>query len=60
MEIEVIKEGKSRNQGVGYLEDGTMVVVEDGKDLIGKKINSTVTSVLQTSAGKMIFVKAKE
>lgn len=60
MEIEVIKEGKSRNQGVGYLEDGTMVVVEDGKDLIGKKINTTVTSVLQTSAGKMIFVRAKE
>lgn len=60
MEIEVIKEGKSRNQGVGYLEDGTMVVIEDGKDLIGKKINSTVTSVLQTSAGKMIFVKAKQ
>lgn len=60
MEIEVIKEGKSRNQGVGYLEDGTMVVVEDGKDLIGEKISTTVTSVLQTSAGKMIFVKAKE
>ena len=60
MQIEVIKEGKSRNQGVGYLEDGTMVVVEDGKDLIGKKINSVVTSVLQTSAGKMIFVRAKE
>ncbi|MDU6791195.1 MAG: PIN/TRAM domain-containing protein, partial [Anaerococcus sp.] len=53
-------EGKSRNQGVGYLEDGTMVVVEDGKDLIGKKISTTVTSVLQTSAGKMIFVRAKE
>lgn len=60
MVIEVIKEGKSRNQGVGYLEDGTMVVVEDGKELIGQKVNSTVTSVLQTSAGKMIFVKAKE
>ncbi|NVF12207.1 PIN/TRAM domain-containing protein [Anaerococcus sp. AGMB00486] len=60
MEIEVIKEGKSRNQGVGYLEDGTMVVVEDGKHLIGQHIRTTVTSVLQTSAGKMIFVKAKE
>ena len=59
LEIEVIKEGKSRNQGVGYLEDGTMVVIEDGKNLIGQTINSTVTSVLQTSAGKMIFVRAK-
>ncbi|MDD7304989.1 MAG: PIN domain-containing protein [Peptoniphilaceae bacterium] len=59
LEVEVIKEGKGREQGVGYLSDGTMVVVEDGIDYIGKKIDATVTSVLQTSAGKMIFVRAR-
>ncbi|WP_099321288.1 PIN/TRAM domain-containing protein [Anaerococcus sp. Marseille-P3625] len=60
MEIEVIKLGKGRNQGVGYLEDGTMVVVEDGDKYLDKTITATVTSVLQTSAGRMIFVKSKE
>ena len=60
MEIEVIKLGKGRNQGVGYLEDGTMVVVEDGDKYLDKTIIATVTSVLQTSAGRMIFVKSKE
>ncbi|MDD7463536.1 MAG: PIN/TRAM domain-containing protein [Anaerococcus sp.] len=59
LEVEVIKEGKGREQGVGYLSDGTMVVVEDGVDYIGKTIEATVTSVLQTSAGKMIFVRAR-
>lgn len=59
MEVEVIKKGKGKNQGVGYLEDGTMVVVEDGIDLIGKTIRAKVTSVLQTSAGRMIFVRAE-
>lgn len=59
LEVEVIKEGKGREQGVGYLSDGTMVVVEDGVDYIGKTIQATVTSVLQTSAGKMIFVRAR-
>lgn len=57
MRVEVIKEGKGKNQGIGYLDDGTMIVVENGKKYIGKTINTTVTSVLQTSAGKMIFVK---
>ena len=56
----IIKEGKEQNQGVAYLEDGTMVVVDDGKRLIGKNINVTVTSVLQTTAGRMIFTKTKE
>lgn len=59
LKVEVIKEGKGREQGVGYLSDGTMVVVEDGIDYIGQTIDATVTSVLQTSAGKMIFVRAR-
>ena len=60
MKIEVIKEGKGKNQGVGYLDDGTMVVVEDGDKFIDQTINAVVTSVLQTSAGRMIFVKSNE
>ena len=60
MEIEVIKLGKGRNQGVGYLEDGTMVVVEDGNKYLDQTIRATVTSVLQTSAGRMIFVRSEE
>lgn len=59
MNVTVIKDGKEANQGLGYLEDGTMIVVEDGKRLIGKNITVVVTSVLQTSAGKMIFVRPK-
>ncbi|MDD5618491.1 MAG: PIN domain nuclease [Candidatus Omnitrophica bacterium] len=57
MEIKIIKEGKEYNQGVGYLEDGTMVVVENGRKLLGKTLPVVVTSVLQTQAGKMIFAK---
>lgn len=59
LEIKIIKEGKEYNQGVGYLEDGTMVVVENGRRLIGKTQNVIVTSVLQTQAGKMIFAKSE-
>ena len=55
MEVKVVKEGKEYNQGVGYLQDGTMVVVEDGRRLIGQTKKVIVTSVLQTQAGKMIF-----
>ena len=55
MEVAVIKPGQEERQGVGYLEDGTMVVVEDGKDQMGKTVVVAVTSVLQTSAGRMIF-----
>lgn len=55
----VVKEGKEKLQGVAYLDDGTMIVVEDGKESIGKRIDTTVTSVLQTSAGRMIFAKVK-
>ena len=60
LKVFIIKEGKEQNQGVAYLEDGTMVVVDDGKKMIGKNINVTVTSVLQTTAGRMIFTKTKE
>lgn len=57
MRIQIVKEGKELNQGLAYLDDGTMIVVEDGKDLIGKTVNVIVTSAIQTSAGKMIFAK---
>ncbi len=57
MKIKIIKAGEEPNQGVGYLEDGTMVVVEDARDKIGKELGITITSSLQTSAGKMIFGK---
>ncbi|MFJ7953282.1 PIN/TRAM domain-containing protein [Lysinibacillus sp. NPDC096418] len=59
MQIVVIKEGKEHNQGVAYLDDGTMIVVEGGRGYIGQAITVTVTSVLQTSAGRMIFAKPK-
>ncbi len=55
MEVKVIQEGKEMNQGVGYLDDGTMVVVEEGKDYIDQTIPVMVTKVLQTAAGRMIF-----
>ncbi|MCG2706857.1 MAG: PIN domain nuclease [Candidatus Omnitrophica bacterium] len=59
MEIKLIKEGKEHNQAVGYLEDGTMVIVEDARRFIGQIIKVAVTSVLQTQAGKLIFAKIK-
>jgi len=59
LEIKIIKEGKEYNQGVGYLEDGTMVVVEDGRKVIGHTLRVSVTSVLQTQAGRMIFAKVE-
>ena len=55
MKVFIIKEGKEPNQGVGYLDDGTMVVVDNAKRLIGKTVDIVVTSVLQTTAGKMFF-----
>jgi uncharacterized protein YacL len=60
LEIKIIKEGKEHNQGVGYLDDGTMVVVENGRKFIGETLSVTVTSALQTQAGKMIFAKQGE
>ncbi|SFB24714.1 MULTISPECIES: PIN/TRAM domain-containing protein [unclassified Bacillus (in: firmicutes)] len=59
MNVQVIKDGKEHHQGVAYLDDGTMIVVEDGREFIGKRIDVLVTSVLQTSAGRMIFAKPK-
>lgn len=55
--VKVIKEGKSYGQGVGYLDDGTMVVVENGRDIIGAETDVSVTSVLQTPAGRMVFTE---
>ena len=60
MKIVVIKDGKESAQGIGYLDDGTMIVVEGGRKFIGEEIFVIVTSVLQTSAGRMIFAKPKE
>jgi uncharacterized protein YacL len=57
MHIEIIQEGKEMGQGVGYLDDGTMIVVEEGRRHIGTTINVTVTKVLQTAAGRMIFAR---
>jgi uncharacterized protein YacL len=59
IEVEVIDRGEEINQGVGYLDDGTMVVVENGRRFIGKKIKAIVNSSLQTEAGKMLFVRPK-
>lgn len=58
MILSLVKEGKENNQAVAYLDDGTMIVVEDGKRFIGQTIKVIVTSVLQTSAGRMIFAKS--
>lgn len=55
LEVKIIQEGTEDRQGVGYLNDGTMIVVDNGKSLINKKISVSVTKVLQTSAGRMLF-----
>jgi uncharacterized protein YacL len=55
MKVFILKEGKEYNQGVAYLDDGTMVVVDNARKMINKTIDIIVTSVLQTTAGKMIF-----
>lgn len=60
MNIDIIKDGKESGQGIAYLDDGTMIVVEGGRKHIGEKIDVVVTSVLQTAAGRMIFAKQKE
>jgi uncharacterized protein YacL len=57
MEVRLLKEGKEFNQAVAYLDDGTMIVVEDARKLIGQLVKVNVTSVLQTQAGRMIFAK---
>src|SRR5206468_12244832 len=55
MKVFILKEGKEPNQGVGYLDDGTMVVVDNAKRHLGRTVDIVVTSVLQTTAGKMFF-----
>lgn len=55
MPIFLIKEGKEHNQAIGYLDDGTMVVIEDGRKHVGKRVDAVVTSILQTSSGRMVF-----
>ncbi len=59
LDVEVIDRGEEIGQGIGYLDDGTMVVVENGRRYIGKKIKTVVNSALQTDAGKMLFVRPK-
>ena len=57
MKVRIIREGEAQGQGVGYLDDGTMVVCEQTRDQIGKEVEVTVTSVLQSSSGRMIFAR---
>ncbi len=60
MSVSLLKEGKDPNQAIGYLDDGTMVVVENGRRRLNTEVSVTVTSVLQTTAGRMIFARLKE
>lgn len=60
MSVRIIREGKEPTQGVGYLDDGTMVVVEGGKSYVNQTLSVEVTSVLQTSAGRMIFARVRD
>ena len=60
LQVRVLKEGKEHDQGVAYLDDGTMVVVDNGRKRIGQNLAVTVTSVLQTQAGRMIFAKTSD
>ena len=57
LRVRIIREGREYDQGVGYLDDGTMIVVEGGKGMVGQEVEVEVTSVLQSSSGKMIFTK---
>jgi len=60
LKVRIIKEGREEGQGVGYMEDGTMVVVDNGRRFLGRTVDAIVTSVIQTSAGRMIFTSVKE
>jgi uncharacterized protein YacL len=57
IEVKIIHEGKEKQQGVGYLEDGTMLIIEDAKDKVGQVLKVSVTKVIQSPAGKIIFLK---
>ena len=59
MQVQILREGKSQGQGIAYLDDGTMVVIENARRYIGKEVEVSVTSVLQTTAGRMIFSEIK-
>ena len=59
MTVHIVREGKEPGQGVGYLDDGTMVVVENGRRRVGETVDVEVTTVLQTSAGRMIFTRVR-
>ena len=60
LSVRVIQEGKEYAQGVGYMDDGTMVVIENGRDFMDKEIGVVVTKVLQTAAGRMIFARPED
>jgi len=60
LKITIIKEGKDQKQGIAYLDDGTMIVVDNGKDYIGREVEVVVTSILQTPAGRMIFTQLSD
>ncbi len=60
MVVHIVREGKEPGQGIGYLEDGTMIVVDSGRRYVGETVEVVVTTVLQTSAGRMIFTKVKQ
>jgi uncharacterized protein YacL len=60
MQVKIIRDGKEPGQGVGYLDDGTMVVVERGRSKVGREVTVVATSVLQTPAGKMIFTELRD
>ena len=60
MQVHIRREGKEKNQGIAFMDDGTMIVVDNARKMIGKKANISVTSVLQTSAGRMIFANLVE
>ena len=60
LEIKIVKEGKEHNQGVGYLDDGTMVVLENGRSMLGQTLTVVISTVIQTQAGKMIFTKLEK
>ena len=60
LNIRVIQEGKEAGQGVGYMDDGTMVVIENGQRNLNQQLNVVVTKVLQTAAGRMIFARTED
>ena len=60
MDVKIVKQGEEPSQGVGFLDDGTMVVVEHGREMIGQSATVSVTSTLQTSAGRLVFARTEE